>query len=255
MKESIRKIRFLKRRSYQEAIRRFHFAIEAGDSSIPTYRDLAECYYQTNQIEEAQKKIETVMKDRKINNPFILDMAAKIAISIEDFDNASDILDRQALIDQPENIAHRWATYYLKKGDYATAFQYANTACSGERALPEMYLLRMSIAIHQANYKSVKDDYDYIAQKYKHYNHDVREVLYTIMLLNTQGWEAAEAGFQRIRRENPYTRNLRYKIINAKLKDNQVPFHEKKKLEEEKTRLEAKKMFDPFHQLQCYDLQ
>lgn len=247
--------RLLKRRQYQEAIKRFLLAIESGDSSIPTYRDLAECYYQTNQIEEAQKKIETVMKDRKINNPFIVDMAAKIAISIGDFEKASDILDKQALVDRPENVAHRWATYYLKKEDYAAAIESANAACGGERVLPEMHLLRMSIAIHQRDYKLVKEEYDLIDQKYKHYNRDVREILYTTMLLNSQGWEVAEARFQHIHRENPYTRNLRYKIIELKLKDNRVPFHEKKKLEEEMAQLEAKKMFDPLYQFQCYDFQ
>lgn len=247
--------RLLKRRKYEEAIKRFCLAIESGDTSIPTYRDLAECYYQTNQVNEAQKKIETVMKDRKINNPFILDMAAKIAISIEDFNGASDILDKQGLVDRPENVSHRWATYYLKKGEYPIALEHANAACGGERVLPEMHLLRMNIAIHQNNYKLVKDDYELIAKKYKHYNYDVREVLYTTMLLQSQGWEAAEAGFHRIRGENPYTRNLRYKIVCAKLKDNRVPFHEKKKLEAEKVQLETKKMFDPFYQFQCFDFQ
>ena len=75
------------------------------------------------------------------------------------------------------------------------------------------------------------------------------------MLLQSQGWETAEAGFQRIRGENPYTRNLRYKIVCAKLKDNRVPFHEKRKLQTEKEQLETKKMFDPLHQFQCYDFQ
>ena len=247
--------RLLKRRKYVDAINKFCLAIESGDTSIPTYRDLAECYYQTNQVNEAQKKIETVMKDRKINNPFILDMAAKISISIEDFGRASEFLDKQGLVDRVENVEHRWATYYLKKGEYSTALKHANAACNGERALPEMYLLRMSIAIHQKNYQLVKEDYDLIANKYTHYNHDVREVLYTTMLLQSKGWEAAEAGFCRIRGKNPYTLNLRYKIICNKLKDNNVPFHEMKKLQAEKDQLESKIMFDPLCQFQCYDFQ
>lgn len=203
----------------------------------------------------AQKEIEVIMKDRKINNPFILDMAAKIAISVEDFNGARNILEKQELVDRIENVAHRWATYYLKKGEYSAAFRYADDACNGERVLPEMYLLRMNIAIHQKNYQMVKDDYELIGKKYAHYNHDVREVLYTTMLLQSQGWETAEAAFCHIRRENPYTRNLRYKIVSAKLNDNKIPFHEKRDLEAEKSQLEKKQMFDPLHQFQCYDFQ
>ncbi len=247
--------RLLKRHKYYDAIEKFRLAIISGDTSIPTYRDLAECYYQTNQVDLAQKEIEVIMKDRKINNPFILDMAAKIAISVEDFNGARNILEKQELVDRIENVAHRWATYYLKKGEYSAAFRYADDACNGERVLPEMYLLRMNIAIHQKNNQMVKDDYELIGKKYAHYNHDVREVLYTTMLLQSQGWETAEAAFCHIRRENPYTRNLRYKIVSAKLNDNKIPFHEKRDLEAEKSQLEKKQMFDPLHQFQCYDFQ
>jgi len=227
--------RFMKRRLYDSAIDSFKMAIQAGDSSIPTYRDLAECYYQTNQITEAQKEIDSVMKGRKISNPFILDLAAKISIGIGNFAEASELLNKQELVDRPENIAHRWATFYMKKEDYSTALQYANSACAGERVLPEMYLLRMGIAIHMGDSKLVKDDYELVGQKYLHYNHDVREILYTTMLLQTQGWVGAESGFLQVRgKQTPYARNLRYKIVCAKIKDNKVPLHEKKKLEEEK---------------------
>lgn len=248
--------RFMKRRRYDDAIERFQLAIQAGDSSIPTYRDLAECYYQTNQVNEAKNEISAIMVGRKINNPFILDLAAKISIGTGDFVGAAEFLDKQELVDRPENISHRRATFYLKKGDYSTALEYANSACAGERVLPEMYLLRMGIAIHTGDIKLVKSDYDLVNQKYTHYNRDVREILYTTMLLQTQGWAGAEAGFQQIHgQQSPYARNLRYKIVCEKLKDPKVPIHEKKKLEAEKEKLEVEKMFDPLHQFQCYDFQ
>lgn len=247
--------RLLKRRRYEQAIQKFRLAIQSGDTSIPTYRDLAECYYQTNQIEEARKEIDTIIKDRKIENPFIIDLAAKISIGIEDYDEADSLLEKQELVDRPENVAHRRATYYLKKEDYTTALSYANIACQGDRVLPEMHLLRMGIAIHTGDYNLVNSEYELIGNKYSHYNRDVREILYTTMLLQTQGWAAAEASFMRIRGQSPYAKNIRYKIICAKLKDDKVPFYEKTELEAEKGKLEAEKMFDPFCQLQCFDFQ
>lgn len=247
--------RLMKRRHYEQAIQKFQLAIQAGDTSIPTYRDLAECYYQTNQIVEAREEIDTVIKDRKIENPFIIDLAAKISIGIGNYDEADSFLEKQELVDRPENVAHRRATYYMKKEDYQTALNYANEACEGDRVLPEMHLLRMGIAIHTGDYNLVKTEYEFVGKMYTHYNHDVREILYATMLLQSQGWAAAEASFMRVRGQSPYARNLRYKIICAKLKDEKVPFYEKTELETEKSELEAEKMFDPFYQFQCFDFQ
>ena len=247
--------RLLKRRKYEEAIKRFTLAIQAGDNSIPTYRDLAECYYQTNQVAEAQREIDVVVKDRKINNPFILDLAAKIAIGSGEFNEAEAYLDKQELVDRPENVAHRRATYCVKKDDYQTALYYANEACNGERVLPEMHLLRMSIAIRLGDYKLAKEEYELIGKEYSHYNHEVREILHATMLLHSQGWEAAEANSRQLRGQSPYARNLRHKIVCAKLKDAKVSIFEKKRLEEERMQLESGKMFDPFIQFQCFDFQ
>ena len=247
--------RLLKRRNYEQAIQKFHLAIQSGDTSIPTYRDLAECYYQTNQIEQARREIDIIMKDRKIENPFIIDLAAKISIGIEHYNEADSLLEKQELVDRPENVAHRRATYYLKKEDYLTALDYAKTACRGERVLPEMHLLLMGIAIHTGDYNLVKNEYELIGEKYTHYNRDVREILYTTMLLQSQGWAAAEASFMRIRGQSPYAKNIRYKIICSKLKDEKVSFYEKAELEAEKSKLESEKMFDPFCQFQCFDFQ
>ena len=75
------------------------------------------------------------------------------------------------------------------------------------------------------------------------------------MLLQSQGWAAAEASFMRIRGQSPYAKNIRYKIICSKLKDEKVSFYEKAELEAEKSKLESEKMFDPFCQFQCFDFQ
>lgn len=84
-----------------------------------SYRDLAECYYQVNEVEKAQEQIDNIMSsgNRKINNAFILDLASKIAINQEKFDKATELLDKQSLVDHPENVEHRKATYEIKKGN------------------------------------------------------------------------------------------------------------------------------------------
>lgn len=245
--------RFLKRGKYKEAIEKFHLAVQSGDTSIPAYRDLAESYYRIDRADKAQAEIDAIMNGRKIVNPFILDLAAKIAISEGNFAKAEEVLDKQELVDRPENVSHRWATYYMKKGDYATALQKAQDACNGERVLPEMHLLLMNIALHLPDYKLVQHEYDLIPTRYKHYDYDVREVLYVTMLLQKDGWEAAEARFPKIQRQNPYVWNLRYKIVCAKLEKRNLPLPQQRELERERDELEKRTRFDPLHQLQCFD--
>lgn len=115
----------------------------------------------------------------------------------------------------------------------------------------------MNIALHLPDYSLVQEKYEFISKHYKHYDYDVREVLYVTMLLQKEGWEAAEAGYQRIRGrrgQNPYVRNLRYKIVCTKLEQGGFPLQQRKELERERDELEKAKRFDPLHQFQCFDM-
>lgn len=248
--------RHLKRHRYYDAINAFRHSILSGDSSIPTYRDLAECYYQIDEIEQAQAQIDNIMRsdNRKINNAFILDLASKIAISQEEFDKVTDLLDKQSLVDYAENVEHRKATCEMKKGNYPRAFEHATNACNGERVLPQMHLLRMNIAIHLKDWKTAEDEYREINELYKHYPVDVREILYTTMVLQTQGGDAAEAAFKRIHNpETPYARGIRHKIIEHQLSSGFIDPIKRQALISEKSELETKKMFDVLNHIQCYD--
>lgn len=244
--------RFLKRKQYRLAIEQLELAIEYGNQSIPAYRDLAESYYQVNNITEAQKQINLVMKKRKIENPYIIDMAAKIAIAQKGFLEAEDYLRKLEIIDRPESVAHRWASYYLKKGDFDNALMYAEAACRGERVRPEMHLMRMNIAVQANKPEIVEEEYQKIPKNFRHYNKEVLEVIYTTMLLKTKGWKRAEAHFSSIKGNSPYIKNLRKKIICEKLKDD-FPGFEKTKLEAQLSDLQH--TFDPLSDFQCFDYQ
>ena len=192
--------------------------------------------------------------NRKIDNALILDVASKIAISQGKFDKATELLDKQSLVDHPENVEHRKATYEIKKGNYPKAFEHATNACNGERVLPQMHLLRMNIAIHLEDWKTAEEEYKKIDELYKHYPFDVREILHATLILRTQGADAAEAAFKRIHHPNtPYARGIRYKIIEEQLRSGFINPIKKQALISEKSELETQKMFDILNQLQCYD--
>lgn len=248
--------RFWKRHKFYDAIKQFELAIKAGDDSITVHRDVAECYYQTNQIEKAKNEIALVMgdNDRKINNHFILDLASKIAISCGDLTLADDLLSKQELVDRYENVEHRRATYWMKAENYEYAFSHATNACGGVRVLPEMRLLRMNIAIHLKKYDIVQNEYDNIKNKYNHYDYDICQTLYTTMLLNSKGWEIAEAAFIKVtNKQTPFALNLKHKILTEKLKDPMLSPVEKQETKLELQEVEGKRMLDILYQIQCYD--
>lgn len=247
--------RLWKRNDFWGAIEQFKLAKKAGDNSIQLHRDLAECLYQTDNIPEAQKEIDIVMEPtRKINNPFILDLASKIAINALNFSLADNFLIQQARVDKPENVEHRKATYYIKKGDYPTAVLHASNACIDSSSLPQMHTLRMNIAIHTKQYDIVEEEYQYVKQNYKWYNSDIYEILYANMFLQKNGWKDADAAYNNIHnKSSSIALNLRYKILNAKLGDKTLPILERDRAEKEKNSIDSSRTKDILSQLQFYD--
>ena len=159
------------------------------------------------------------------------------------------------IVDRFENVAHRRATYFMKRGDFESALEYATIACNGERVLPQMHLLRMSIGIHLHDYMIAENEYKYIKENYKHFSVDTCEILYATMLLYKRGWKTAEAALTKIKKkDSSYARNLRCKIIDEQLKDPKVSPIDKEKLEQEREQLRAKKLTDVLLQTRYYDL-
>lgn len=230
----LRGFRFRKRNKFMDAIEQFELGKKAGDDSIQIHRDLAECYFQINDLEKSKQEIEIVMKPgRKIENAFILDLAAKIAIYSNDFDSANDLISRLELVDRPENVNHRKAVLAIKEKKYDDAMRYSTKACSSKKVLPQMILLHMNIALHRKNYDVVESDYNRYKKTYKHQS-DMLEVLYSTMLLYRDGWQNADAGFSKVlNKENPIALDLRYKIIQKQLKDPNTSLANKKRIEKE----------------------
>lgn len=246
--------RFWKRHRFDLAIKQFELGKNAGDDSIPIHRDLAECYFQNDNIEKAKQEIDIVMKPgRKIENAFILDLAAKIAIYSNDFDSANDLISRLELVDRPENVNHRKAVLAIKEKRYDDAMTYSTKACSSEKVLPQMILLHMNIALHRKNYDVVESDYNHYKKTYKHQS-DMLEVLYSTMLLYRDGWQSAEAGFSKVfNKENPTALDLRYKILQKQLNDPHTSLANKKRIEKEIEALEKSRKSDVLTINQYYE--
>lgn len=192
-----------------------------------------------------------MMKKKNIVNPYIVDLAAKIAIAQEDYALAEDYLRKQEYVDRPEYVAHRWASYYLKRNKLEEASNWADKACSGERVLPEMRLMRMNIASLAKSYDKVEEEYEQLRGRHSRYHREVLEVIYTTMLLQKDGWQKAEAHFEQIRGNSPYKDALNAKIKRAKSNDKSVPKFQRDQLKEELKK--QRSTFDPRSDYQCFD--
>ena len=230
----LRGFRFWKKHDFNNAIEQFSLGKQAGDDSIPIHRDLAECYFQINELQKAKEEISLVIKPkRKITNAFILDLAAKIAIYSGDFQSAKEIISQLDVVDKPENVNHRKATLAIKEKRFDDALSDSNNACCSDRVLPQMLLLNMNIAIHSNQFDLVEQDYTRYQSLFKQYSKDMLEVLYSTMLLKRDGWQSATAGFSKIRnKDRPIAINLKYKILQKKLEDRKLSISERNKTEE-----------------------
>lgn len=246
--------RFWKRHKFESAIEQFELGKKAGDDSIQIHRDLAECYFQINNLEKSKYEIEIVMRPgRKIKNAFILDLAAKIAIYSNDFDSAKELITQLELVDKPENVNHRKAVLAIKEKRYEDAMAYSTKACSSERVLPQMMLLHMNIAMHGKNYDIVENDYKQYKDTYKH-SSDMLEVLYSTMLLYRDGWQSAEAGFSKVfNKKSPIALDLRYKILQKQLNDHHTSIAVRKLIEEELSKLTNSRISDVLDINQYYE--
>lgn len=246
--------KFWKRHRFDLAIKQFELGKIAGDDSIPIHRDLAECYFQNDNIEKAKQEIELVMRPRrKIKNAFILDLAAKIAIYSNDFKSANDLIAQLELIDRPANVNHRKAVLAIKEKRYDDAMTYSTNSCSSEKVLPQMILLHMNIALHRKDYAVVESDYNRYKNMYKHPS-DMLEVLYLTMLLNRDGWEKAEAGFSKVsNKESPIALDLRYKILQKQLGDHHTSLANRKRIEKEIEELDKSRLSDVLTINQFYE--
>ncbi len=250
----LRGFRFRKRNKFMYAIEQFELGKKAGDDSIQIHRDLAECYFQINDLEKSKQEIEIVMKPgRKIKNAFILDLAAKIAIYSNDFDSAKELITQLELVDKPENVNHRKAVLAIKEKRFEAAMDASTAACSSEKVLPHMIMLHMNIAIHNRKYDIVESDYEKYLKIYKH-SSDMLEILYSTMLLYRDGWRSADAGFSKVlNKESPIALDLRYKILQKHLNDQHTSLANRKRIEKEIEELDKSRLSDVLTINQFYE--
>ena len=236
-----------KRKRYEEAIRHYKSAIDAGDESNSVYRELAECQYRLGDLSGARHSISKVLGRGK-PNPYVLDLAAKIAIELENFEEAEKYMTIQELVDRPENFAHRKAAYFVKKKEWIKGLEQAEIACKRTPPLPETFFLKARILIELEKYDEAEQELNYIQQTFKNYEFDLQKGLACKLYLRRFNWQKAESEYLQIRdKDNAEARALRVQILRQKIDDPKINELQRQKAKEEIIILQEHKINDLFN--------
>jgi tetratricopeptide (TPR) repeat protein len=224
-----------KRGDLRAAVKHFTLAEQAGDHGVAVYRDRAHCKYQLGLVDEAQADIKIAL-DRYPRNPFIVDLAAAIAIRGGKYQKAEEFLrDLEQVEPRKENYYHRLATLYAARGQFDRALVEANRAAQRNPPLHEILTNRIDILIELARYDEARQELNVVAQQFKgRAARDVQTGLRCKLALRQGNWREAEPLYTSLHNKDfPVHKSLRAELLRQKALDMAVPLHEREMAREE----------------------
>lgn len=117
------------------------------------YRELGECHFQLGHNEDVQKIVDegleyfTKKNNSKQSTKYILDLAAKNAIKIENYELATEYINLLEKVDDIGSVSHRKATLYFKQEMLQEALEYSSKSVNSNRPRLEFYLLLANILL------------------------------------------------------------------------------------------------------------
>jgi tetratricopeptide (TPR) repeat protein len=132
------------RGDHREAIKHYERARTLGRGGLALERDLAECYYQTNDLDSALKHVEAAQA-RQSDNPYVVTLKIKIACKQGDEATARELLPILDEVDRPGFAAHRHSRVNLAFGDAGRALEFARKAVAGLSRPPAEMLSNLAL--------------------------------------------------------------------------------------------------------------
>ena len=109
-----------KRGRFGEAIKHFELARKAGRNDVAILRELASCYLISGDSASADACLKEAF-ELQPDNPYLIDMAVKVAVELRDLKTAGLQLERLRVFDSGPFYWHRMATYYVATDDIPAA--------------------------------------------------------------------------------------------------------------------------------------
>lgn len=131
------------------------------------YRELGECYFQIGDYDSVQKNINESLYDKKNkSNQYLLDLAAKNAIKIENYILAEEYIKLLEAVDDIGSVSHRRATLFFKQDMLLYALEHSKTAIKSKKPRLEFYFLLANILIDLERFKEAKEILNEIRTNY-----------------------------------------------------------------------------------------
>ena len=213
-----------KRGDLKAAVRDFKQAEISGDRGVAVYRDRAHCEYQLGLDDDAQADIKIAL-DKYPRNPFIVDLAAAIAIRSGKYDKAQEFLnDLEEVEPRKEHYHHRLATFYAAKKQFGPALTEANLAAQRTPPLHEMLTNRIDILIELHRYPEALEELSRVEQQFRgKMARDVQVGLRCKLALRQGLWSEAEGFYSQLHnKESLVHKHLRADILRQKSVDAKV---------------------------------
>jgi tetratricopeptide (TPR) repeat protein len=224
-----------KRGDLESAVKHFKQAERAGDYSVNVYRDRAHCEYQLGLVTDAHADIKIAL-DKYPRNPFIVDLAAAIAIRGGKYDKAAELLkDLKEVEPRKEHYHHRLATLYAAQKQFPKALVEADLALTRKPPLPEMITNRIDILIELKRYPEALEELGRVAQTFKGRTaKDVQVGLNCKLALRQGQWRDAEGFHSQLHNKGSIVHKyLRAELLRQKALDLTVLQSEQKEATEE----------------------
>jgi len=207
---------------------------------VSVYRDRAHCLDQLGEIDKADKDVKVAL-DKYPRNPYVVDLAAKIAIKREDYDRAEELVsDLEDIEPTIENFYHRRSTLRAAQRRFRDALSDADKAAGRVPPLHEISANKIDIQIELGMFGDALAGISQIERQFHGaIARDVQLGLRCKLLLRQGDWRAADANYARLaNRTLGVHRRLRYEILKQKVEDPAVSSDEKKLAYEELEALE-----------------
>ena len=166
-----------KRSHFGDAIKHFELARKAGRHDVAVLRELASCYLISGNSANADACLKEAF-ELQPDNPYLIDMAVKVAMELGDLKRAGEQLERLRIFDAGPFYWHRMATYYVATGDIPAAIDAGKRSIAGE-ARPR-YEALSHLAYCEIRGGSIEDARNHLAETDRLFPQLRREITFAL---------------------------------------------------------------------------
>lgn len=175
-----------KRQRHAEAVTHYKRAVALGRRGVSVHRDLAQCYFNLGDLDQARSEI-ALAEERDPDNRYVVDLKCQIETSLGNERNAYATLEQLRAVDRDDFYWHRKAVVDRRFGHLSGALDAARQANRvSQRPRFEMRTQLVKCLIENGNLDEAQKELALLDASFKGRRADIRAGL-RVKLLTAQG--------------------------------------------------------------------